>query len=53
MDSYLSFKTVEAQIDIAVKNGELSREKARYILKEAKQSYSEQKYNKAINRHAS
>ena len=53
MDSFLSFRVVEKQIDMAVKKGELSREKARSILTEARESYRQQKYNKAIQKYAS
>lgn len=49
-DSYKSYKAMEGQVDSAVKSGQLDRNKAGQILKDAKENYRENKYNKLVDR---
>ncbi len=50
IDSHLSWKVLQIQVDLAVKKGELTREKASQVLKNARDAYSRQDYNRVIER---
>lgn len=49
-DNYLSFKNVESKINLAVKSGELTTEKARDILTGAKYNYANATAQKTLDR---
>ena len=48
MNSFVSFKIIEAQVEAAVKSGNLTREQAKKIVTEARENYSKQTYNRKI-----
>lgn len=50
INSFISFKVIEKQLEDAYEKGELSREKAHRILKNAKRAYRNQDYNKTIEK---
>jgi urease accessory protein UreF len=48
MNSFVSFQIIEAQVEAAVKSGNLTREQAKKIMTEARENYSKQTYNRKI-----
>lgn len=50
IDSYKSFKAIEHNLEIAVNNEEVSKKEASSILREARESYRKQNYNKLIQK---
>jgi hypothetical protein len=50
IDSFASYRLVEMKLDGAVKRGEVDREKAHKILKDAKENYRDNRYNKLLER---
>ena len=50
MNASLSLRMIEAKVDLAVKNGELSNKEARDILKDARYNYRNNTYNKMMER---
>jgi len=51
IDSHKSFEHVKRKVDAAVKSGELPREQAREVINQARKSYSNNDYNRAISKH--
>ena len=51
IDSFTSFENAKKKIDKGFKSGQLSRERAHQVLKDARKNYSSQYYNKWIEKH--
>lgn len=49
MDSFKSFKMVEAMIERDFRAGKLSRERANRVLRGARENYRNQSYNRKID----